>query len=60
MAMENVMQYIKEMGEERRERFRHEVRVNSLRVRKPTETDDVAYTEQDRVEWLAGVKGQKQ
>lgn len=52
------MKSVSEIGEDRRERFRHEARVNSLRVRPPVEANDVAYTEEDRKAWLESIKGE--
>ncbi len=52
------MQTITRNSEEERERFRHAARANTLRrALNPTDTDDVAYTEEDRAAWLASVAG---
>lgn len=47
------MESIEEIDEDRRERFRHEARANTLRTPRPAEAADVAYTREDHAAWEA-------
>lgn len=48
------------IGEDRRELFRQNAKANTFRKPMPTDTDDVAYTAEDKAAYLESVKGDRQ